>query len=92
VSSSKRFDNSGELDIGASAYVSLTDKLEQAQNWTDGVLWKFDICSSDLFPGGKEDEMLALGGTPIYNIYRSDNRGVTYPHSYGNGRHGNFTA
>jgi hypothetical protein len=82
---------SGTMITGASAYVSLTHNIKKAQEFlgSNTMMWRFDICKSDLFEGNKlEEEMLGLGGTPIFNIVCSEDGGVSFTTSFGNGDHG----
>jgi len=82
--------DSGTMKTGFSAYVSLSHNIKKAQEFlgTNTMMWRFDICKSDLFEGNTiEEEKLGLGGTPIFNIFCSHDQGVSFTESFGNGDH-----
>lgn len=65
---------------GPSAYVGMTPTLQVAISFCSPteLVWQFDVWKSDLWRGGVEDEWLARGGTPIFNVRLSRNSGVSF--------------
>lgn len=84
VSSSQKLDN--DPPISDSIFLSFTSKLEVAKSFSGiengNTVFQVSAWKSDFWKGGIEDEWLLLGGTNIYNVKESRNRGSSFLYCY----------